>query len=127
MAKKKAFRGIDSDVENFLSHTEEQAPDQEQAPAKEAEPETLELVEGAEPPARRGRRPGQTNSAGELETRTDRITLYFTGDVMEKIALIARVQDKSKNKFLTEIIEKELEQERYNKMYKAMRAVQQSF
>lgn len=122
MAKKKTFSGIDSDVENFISQAPASAP---QTPKEAAgEPELLE------PPIetpRRGRKPGQRSSTGELDTRNDRITIYFTGEVMDKIALIARAQDKSKNKLLTEIIEREIKKEKYNRMYEAMKKLQEEF
>lgn len=122
MAKKK-FTGLDSDVESFISQTA--APEE----APQTPQEAAEAPEPAEPinPPRLGRKPGQRSSTGELDTRTERITLYFTGEVMEKIALVARAQDKSKNKLLTEIIEKELQKEKYDRMYEAMKALQASF
>ena len=121
MAKKKAFAGIDSDVENFISQTPAVDPETPQE-ATDA-PKTVEAIETP----RRGRKPGQRSSTGELDTRTDRITLYFTGEVMEKIALIARAQDKSKNKLLTEILERELKKEKYDRIYEAMKNLQESF
>lgn len=106
MAKKKAFASLDSDVENFITTaTEEEQPT----------------------PQTRGRKPQQRNAAGELTGRSDRITIYFTPEVMDMIALIARAQDKSKNKFVTEIVEEELKKEKYQKQYEAMKTLQQSF
>ena len=121
MAKKKAFAGIDSDVENFISQTT--AVDTETPQEAIDAPETVSLIETP----RRGRKPGQRSSTGELDTRTDRITLYFTSEVMEKIALIARAQDKSKNKLLTEILERELKKEKYDRIYEAMKNLKESF
>lgn len=69
----------------------------------------------------------QNSNMSESETRADRITLYFTGEVMEKIALIARAQDKSKNKLLTEIIEKKLKKKKYDRIYEAMKSIQEDF
>jgi hypothetical protein len=120
MIKKKTFAGIDSDVENFIS----KPPVETKTPQEAVE--SSETSEPIETP-RRGRKPGQKSSTGELDTRTDRITLYFTAEIMDKIALIARAQDKSKNKFLTEIIEKEIQKEKYGRMYEAMKNLKESF
>lgn len=107
MAKKKDFAGLESDVESFITTTE-----------TEKQQET----------AKRGRKPQQCNSSGELTGRSDRITIYFTPEIMDMIALIARAQDKSKNKFVTEIIEAELKKEKYQKQYAAMKMLlQESF
>ena len=75
----------------------------------------------------RDKKTAQTSIMSESDTRTDRITLYFTSEVMEKVALIARAQDKSKNKLLTEIIEKKLKKKKYDRIYEAMKSIQEDF
>lgn len=110
MAKKKAFTELESDVESFITTTE-----------------TEKQAEKQQEREKRGRKPQQRNSLGELTGRSDRITIYFTPETMDMIALIARAQDKSKNKFVTEIVEAALKKEKYQNQYEAMRTLQQSF